>query len=269
MTDAVPDVTNKDLYALMQQEVIYAEIQKIKDEFEKISSDLKSENVNLKKEVVELKNKINVVERRNKKYNIVTYGLKEENNLKDIEYLLHVFNEKLEVKCGFDDFRDFFRIGVNKGATPRPFVVETLNYPLKAAILENSKKLKGTGISITQDYTKSDYEDQKVLVSHLKQARSFGIPASLKKQKLHIENKILTAEDLRKGAIVEIVEKRKNEEDQKENSDPKPDTDFRQIIETYGDALKILTDGLKNGKWSWVCLFMSQRVPLVDTTFSC
>nr|CAI5827342.1 unnamed protein product [Callosobruchus analis] len=246
MTDAVPDVTNKDLYALMQQvlnknieieqqlkhnqEVIYAEIQNIKDEFEKISSDLKSENVNLKKEVVELKNKINVVERRSKKYNIVTYGLKEENNLKDIEYLLHVFNEKLEVKCGFDDFRDFFRIGVNKGATPRPFVVETLNYPLKAAILENSKKLKGTGISITQDYTKSDYEDQKVLVSHLKQARSFGIPASLKKQKLHIENKILTAEDLRKGAIVEIVEKRRNEEDQKENSDPKPDVGTKRKI---------------------------------------
>nr|CAI5869216.1 unnamed protein product [Callosobruchus analis] len=34
-------------------------------------------------------------------------------------------------------------------------------------------------------------------------------------------------------------------------------------------CLKDIYGWLKNGKWSWVCLFTSQRVPLVNTTFGC
>ncbi|VEN35120.1 unnamed protein product, partial [Callosobruchus maculatus] len=134
------------------------------------------------------------------------YGLEEKGDqADDIQSILKILNETLNITCNFGDFRDFYRIGIPTGETVRPFVVETISYSLKTAIIANAKHLKGTGIFLTQDYTEADYNKRKILVTRLKEARKYKLNAKIKNNKLVINEVEYTIESLERE-IPKVIE---------------------------------------------------------------
>lgn len=191
--------TNDDLYAMLKHlvetnkqivksnEEIKKEVKEIKTELREEITILKRKNLKLETEIKTLKNQAESLERANKRYNLIIYGIKEEEkNL--LNSVLQIFNELLGLQCTRDHFRDIRRIGkpvVNKN---RPIIIEVISFSLKSEILgkakENFKSLRGKNVSISLDYIKTDYEKRKFMYGHLKEAKE-------KKQNVQLKNNIL------------------------------------------------------------------------------
>lgn len=207
-------ITNADLLKLLnnlissneeikkQNSEIKNEILNLKKEYNKEIDNLKSENSYLKTELNNIKIRTLKNERKSKKYNVIVYGIKENNGsdeLEDINTILELINTKLDIDCKFHDIRDLYRIGNSNQnlKNPRPLLVEFIHYKLLQNILENQAYLKSSGISISKDYTPEDYQDRKLLHKYLKLARLNHQEAHIKKNQLYVNNKQFTAEGLR------------------------------------------------------------------------
>ncbi|CAH2002164.1 unnamed protein product [Acanthoscelides obtectus] len=216
MIEEVNDISNKQIYDLLHSILakntqIEQDIQNNKEEIEKeiqilrqdITTELyklERENKKLKEKIDKLEEELNSTERQVKKYNVIFYGVKEAGDtVTDLDSILKIFNEKLEVKCSLADFRDIHRIGRKQENKIRPVVAEVINYQLKKVSLENSKKLKDTGIYLSLDYTKQDYQQRKILYTNLKLAKSAGLEAKIHNHTLHIGEDIFTSDDLSQG----------------------------------------------------------------------
>ncbi|CAH2000003.1 unnamed protein product [Acanthoscelides obtectus] len=216
MIEEVNDISNKQIYDLLHsilakntqiEQDIHNNKEEIKKEIQILRQDITTELYNLERENKKLKEKIdkleeelNSTERQVKKYNVIFYGVKEAGDtVTDLDSILKIFNEKLEVKCSLADFRDIHRIGRKQENKIRPVVAEVINYQLKKVSLENSKKLKDSGIYLSLDYTKQDYQQRKILYTNLKVAKSAGLEAKIQNHTLHIGEDIFTSDDLSQG----------------------------------------------------------------------
>lgn len=201
------EVTSKDVYNLLQgfikqslsaSEEIKSEIRTLKSNISRDVELLRKENLEIKEENKILKERILKSERTQKKYNLVFYGVPEqENQLEDFQYTINTVKEKLKVECRFEDFRDIYRIGNKIDNKERPLLVEVINFPLKSQILQNTKNLKGSGIFITKDYIPEDYKDQKYLRSKLQFAKQQNQTASIRGNCLIIDGNKYTIEELK------------------------------------------------------------------------
>ena len=87
---------------------------------------------------------------------------------------------------------DIYRVG-NKGT----IILEFISNLPKRGIFKEVKKLKGTGISITNDLCKEDQRDKRILYNNLKEARSNDLNAYIKQNKLYVNGKDYTAQQLK------------------------------------------------------------------------
>ncbi|CAH0562852.1 unnamed protein product [Brassicogethes aeneus] len=202
-------ITLEDLYALIKQENknLSTEINNLKLEIKDELQELKSENLKLKNENIALTEKILQIERKQKKYSIFLYGLKEDENRTE-ENIIKILKEDLNINCSVKDFRDIYRVG-KKTNKPRPVFMEVVNYPLKTNIFKkaaaNSEALKRRQIYFTPDYTSEEYSKRKTLNKYLKEAKEKEFKAKIVKNKLIVNNK-----DLCKNS--EIFNKEEQEE---------------------------------------------------------
>ncbi|CAG9818127.1 unnamed protein product [Phaedon cochleariae] len=190
---------SKDLYISEHLSPENKTLYKKTRDFAKAKNFKYRENAELKENVSLLNERILINERKQKKYNLIVYGVKEEaNDLEDIQNFIKIINDRCGVECRFHDFRDWYRIGKITGdqAKPRPIVVECLHYKLIGAIFEKNSILKGSGISVSRDYIKEDYEARKILYPHLREAKLKNADAKIKNNKLIVNGVTYTAEEL-------------------------------------------------------------------------
>lgn len=208
------EIAIKDLYNLMKdsskQNVILhnelkQEINNIREEiFHKIQI-LEQENLQLKDENKNLNSRLSFLEKQQKKYNIVLYGL-QENNEDLLNAVLKIFNNHLNINCQENAIRDLHRIGREKSEkTPRPIVIEFLSYRLKNEILNNAKKLKSTGIYLAKDYIQEEYQARKFLAEQLKIARKEHPESNIKNNTLVVNAQKYTIELLKENSIDKIL----------------------------------------------------------------
>lgn len=180
----------------------------VKKDLTKEIEKVHSENKDLREENTILKEKLQTLEQKFKKYNIIVYGLEEqENEVEDIQEFLNIINRNLEIDCRFDDIRDIFRIGKNAEGKTRPLSVEFVNFKLKIEILQKARLLKGTKIFLSNDYTPEEYQKQKVLRQYMINIRSENCKAYIQKNILYIDGKGHTYEE-----VLRLTEERNREE---------------------------------------------------------
>lgn len=188
------DGPSQELYDLIIQanKEQTAELRKdIKSCEENLTSQLKKNISKVKK----LENRCLYLERKVRKNNIVIFGTDFENdNL--VQLTISKLNELLGLQLTTDDINNIYKIG----QSPKPpVVVEFISYLKKTQVFkypERLRALKGTNISITNDLCEKDRDDQKILRHHLKLARSKKQEAKIKGNRLEIDKKLYTAEEL-------------------------------------------------------------------------
>lgn len=236
--DNSENISNKDIFVLLQEiikqnkesrDAITLEIQKLKEDVAQDIKLLRQENQILKAENEQLEKRVLEAERKSKKFNLIFYGLEEQHNeISDIQKLLHVVNENLQIDCKYTDLRDIYRLGKPSENKTRPVAIEVFNYALKTDILKNTKKLKGSGIYISHDYIKEDYEERKILYSNFKEAKKNGFEAKIQKGALIMRNKTYSVEELK--------------------SNPITLTETCEVFETREETIKMATSSKTNSK---------------------
>lgn len=174
---------------------------------------LKIEDINRRLSKVEKQNqlfeeKIEQLERKSKENNIIIFGLKHPAQNISVDFITSEFRRLIEVDIQELDIKNFYALGKTETA---PIKVEFVSILKKNSILTNSKKLKGTNITISNDLTIKQREENKTLRKHLNLARQDeNTNCFIKRNKLYVNNKIYSVKDLEQSEErVETAEKSK------------------------------------------------------------
>lgn len=141
------------------------------------------------------------LERRLRRNNIVIFGL----NLKSDDLLqetLDTLNVHLRTDFISADINNVKKIG--KKQNP-PIILEFVSFLKKSTVFKNVKNLKGTGIAISNDLCAEDREANKVFVKYYKQARAENIKAKIQGDRLVVDGKTYTVDDLNELVEGEFV----------------------------------------------------------------
>ncbi|KAJ8930228.1 hypothetical protein NQ314_016983 [Rhamnusium bicolor] len=117
---------------------------------------------------------------------------REDSNIANIKTLTKELGIDLETR----DFNNIYPIGKIEANKPNPIKIELTSYLKKLEILRNTYKLKGRNIFITQDLSKDDQINHKALRQHLNRAKQNNIKATIKQNKLIVNNKAYTLDQL-------------------------------------------------------------------------
>ncbi|XP_064482638.1 uncharacterized protein LOC135395336 [Ornithodoros turicata] len=154
------------------------------------------------------------VDSRQRKYNIVVFGLEEteEDPESCEELVLDLASEYLRVPLAKDDIVSAYRL--KSSSAPRPLLVKLNEIELKEKLLKSCGRLKGTGIGIREDYPWEVRQQRMLLGKKLVEERSAGRRASLEFNKLTVEGKVFVC-DKQCENVIEYEESERNEREGK------------------------------------------------------
>jgi hypothetical protein len=161
---------------------------------------LEKENNRLTSEVVRLEN----YSRRN---NLIFFNIREENNevWEKTEHNIAEFIESvMKVKLGGYDIERAHRLG-KKGRNARPIIVKFNSWKKKMEILGAVHTLRGIPIGVSEDFAESTRRTREELKACLSQARSMGMKAFLKLDKLVVDGKIYSKEEWEQNKSLQTI----------------------------------------------------------------
>lgn len=172
------------------------EIDYIKKEITQVKEVIEEEtnkNLILLEKHRKVENRCILLERSCRKNNIIIFGLKDDvENI--VQYTIDKINELLQLNLDINNFNNIRLIG--NPQKQRPLLVEFVSFLTKLEVCKNCYKLKGTGVSISDDLCPEDRQTRKLLLEHQKQARSKGMRSFVRGQKLIINDEVFTLETL-------------------------------------------------------------------------
>lgn len=200
-------VTNQQIFDLLQEVkqqncCIKTDIQSIKEDLssyrEKVQ-DLEVRVCELEGENTYLRGRLENIERSSRKNQVIVFGFKEESEDFLERRILELFRGTLSVNIQRQDIDNLYRIGKKGTSTSRPIIIRFVRFSEKQRVLKNLNKLKGTGISITNDLTLQQQEEQKILYKYCKVAKSRQFAVKIDKGHLVVNGETFTVKDLREA----------------------------------------------------------------------
>lgn len=194
----VQDLRNSNV--ALQEEIhgLRGEVTDLRQE----NDDLHACNSMLEERVREMETKMDDLENRSKRNNLIFHGLSRSENEtnEDCEAMLKEFiTDKLELG---DDIV-FDRVHRLSNKPDSPVITRCAFFKDKVTILKAKRKLQGSQISIGEDFSQRVREMRRNLVPFLKKARSEQKRASLAFDHLYIDGKKYTYDSERK-ALAEV-----------------------------------------------------------------
>lgn len=154
-----------------------------------------------------LSNKIETLEILNKKNNIIIFGL-DKPELQTPNQICQELKNCLKIDVELTDLNNAYPLKTT--GEGKPIKVEFVSYLKKAEIFKNCKNLKGTGISIANDLTYKQRQENRILRSYLNSVRQ-TYPEDktyIRGNKLFINNRAYTVEELEESDRIHPGERR-------------------------------------------------------------
>lgn len=126
--------------------------------------ELRNHVTNLEKENKQLKEEVELLKAAQNLKNIVIFGLNKKKEDITPQNLCTTLNNLLGVELNASDIDDCFPLSKSDNC---PIKIKFQSNLVKKNILRSCRKLKGTNISISQDLTKKQQQDNKILRKHL------------------------------------------------------------------------------------------------------
>lgn len=199
-------VNTEDISNISQLEEIRKLFANLSTDFVNLSKGLheglervSSEVTLLKDKTARLESRIEHFERKEKKNNIVIYGLAkvEHTGLTLAEWIIAKFSTLLGIEVPLSSINNVYFVG--RADFKAPLVVEFTSFITKSSIFKNLFKLKGSGVFIGNDLAKKDREINRVLVSHLKEAKKKKLVAHIRNNRLYVGEECFSYDQLVKG----------------------------------------------------------------------
>ena len=174
----------EEIIGKLQQEIgeLKSSYDFLSDETSKIRGQIKTNETLLNshaKKHEEVINKTVDLEDRSRRNNVVFFNIPEvtEENVRENceEKITKILEEKQFFNSDYEAFIDrAHRIGPKRNQSnerPRPIIVRFTYFKDKQHVIQNGKKLKGTRIGVSEDFSKHTLEEHKHLIRHAKEAK--------------------------------------------------------------------------------------------------
>ncbi|XP_049512298.1 uncharacterized protein LOC125940304 [Dermacentor silvarum] len=140
--------------------------------------------------------RVDDAENRSRRNNLVFYGLPDtaasETSAASEEKILRLCSDHLNVPLEPQDIERAHRVSRYSANRPRPLIVRFNHYKKKEMVLSNGRKLKGTDLSMGEDFSPAVRNARKQLVSF---AKAKSVPFSLRFKTLLIGSKRYVFDD--------------------------------------------------------------------------
>ena len=146
-----------------------------------------------------LEDKLDDLENRSRRQNVVLHGVdEEENETWDCteEKVMKVLHENLGLQVDRSQIERAHRTGVRRMNGTRPIICKFLSDKIKESVLNNCKKLQGTQIFIVQDYSHRIRMERQKLKRYMLDERSKGNHAYISYKFLYINRRKYSLRDL-------------------------------------------------------------------------
>uniref|UniRef100_A0A8D9AGR8 Endonuclease-reverse transcriptase n=1 Tax=Cacopsylla melanoneura TaxID=428564 RepID=A0A8D9AGR8_9HEMI len=148
--------------------------------------------------VIQQREKIDKLERK-RNIMVFNYEEKENENWETLEEaMLNLFKEDLGLTCRVEDLDECLRVGTKKEGKTRPIKIGFTSYKKKLCVLRNKKKLKGTKISITEDYSQQVRERRRALIPIVDEMKRRGEFAEIRYDEIFTRTKDSDRIDIQK-----------------------------------------------------------------------
>ncbi|KAH9359721.1 hypothetical protein HPB48_011077 [Haemaphysalis longicornis] len=147
---------------------------------------------NMTKLVLELVAKVDDLENRSRRNNILVYGVKEDQD-EDSEKLERKVNEEIFKKIlgvEVNSIERIHRIGLKHAERHRPIILRFFNYVDKTKVMSSCFKLKGTKIAISEDFSKNVRDIHAKLWRSAAKEKGSGSKVSLRYDKLKVDDRV-------------------------------------------------------------------------------
>lgn len=127
--------------------------EELKDSEKNQQEKIKQVETSLDKKIAELDNKLMLLEKHDRKYNLLFYGIPEQVEEDPVERLQRLFIEELKIDVPTVDKMQFahaHRIP-SRGIGPKPLILKFINYQERELVLSHSKNLAGSKKRILTD----------------------------------------------------------------------------------------------------------------------
>lgn len=144
----------------------------------------------LKKKLLELENKMEDDENKKKRENLVFYGIPQEileSNEACNKKIKVLIKERFDIELQTSAIR---RLGRLNNGKPAPLLVSIPNENSRSTILKHAKKLKGSNVFVSPDYSKKIREKRTILNIKRMEAQKEGKTAYILGERLHIDNEV-------------------------------------------------------------------------------
>lgn len=194
------DKLRADLRSDVEQ-IVKSEISRLREDQAAQLNVLKNENEVLK---LALEQQKEVISSMNRVNNIVFFNIPEEDKEdRDslINKILDICSKTMSVPIEKSQVNWVKRLGKSRNGVMRPVLVAFVSNILKWDILKKSAKLKGSKISITEDFDKKVRDERKYVADIRKQCIKDGKQCKWKKNGLEINGKFVSFEQLKAGSV--------------------------------------------------------------------
>lgn len=181
------------------------------NELNSLSTEVKNMKLStskLEKQVSTLIDKVDDLENRSRRNNLIIYGLEEpfEEKYEDLKAKVQddIFQQKLEITV--TGIERCHRLGKKTNDKPRPVIIKFLDYREKTNVLSSAFKLKGSTLSLSEDFSKQVRETRRQLWKSSEEERLRGCKTRLVYDKLKVDD-VLFAWDERKGSRFRLNKK--------------------------------------------------------------
>jgi len=163
----ISSVVVKEVTAKMQQmfEVFKTQIEELTNEIKKLKSEkteieelnkkLEVSNKNYEVQIAQLTERSDMLEQYTRRNNLRIFGISEGKDEDCEGKALEIINRKLELNMTREQICRVHRTGKIKSNKPRGIIIKFVSYKQRSLVFQNKKKLKGSGIIITEDLTKN------------------------------------------------------------------------------------------------------------------
>ncbi|XP_075553443.1 uncharacterized protein LOC142586063 isoform X1 [Dermacentor variabilis] len=144
----------------------------------------------MNREMARLSNKLEDLENRSRRNNLIIYGLKEGDNespaILEKRVMHDIFKDILAVEV--KSIERIHRIGKKRTARERPVILRFFDFTEKMSVLRNCSKLQGEQISISEDFSPAVREMRRKLWHSSQENRTRGDKVKLIFDKLRINS---------------------------------------------------------------------------------
>ncbi|XP_070378419.1 uncharacterized protein [Dermacentor albipictus] len=163
----------------------------------KVIAELTKTNKTLNASVKTLHDRLVSLEDRSRRNNLMVFGIpegeKETTEELSTKVLTDLFDKQLNVSL--HTVERIHRIGKRQSKQPRPVILKLYDSREKLKVYKNCKKLKGTGISIADDYSKETVTKRKLLWNSAQDERKQGKRVRLDYDKMFIDGDMYSWDD--------------------------------------------------------------------------